>query len=163
MARPTIYHRPMTNAERMRRYRARKKEPQQPRLPTVRELAQGKLVPGNEVSERTMYYCKVARTGFDKDFWYNYRTGKYRAGLQGIGIQFLAEVVQFGTIRAQQLVREAIERKDAATARALWRKLIRRGKRYAKLRQRREASAEYHRFYAKHGRSPLPWWLRDRP
>ena len=158
MARPTIYHRPMTDAERMRRYRARKHDPQ-PRPPTVREWAQRA-----KVSERTCYYSKIASTGFDKDFWHNYVGGKYNDHIgHCIGIQFLAEVVQYGTVRAQHLVREAIEREGDAAARALWRRIIRRGKRYAELRRRREASAEYHRYYEKHGRSPLPWWLRDRP
>jgi hypothetical protein len=149
----------MTNAERMRRYRARKKEPQQPRPPTVRERAQLR-----RISERTVYYANIASTGFDKNFWDNYVAGKYNDHIGNcIGVQFLAEVAQFGTVRAQQLVREAIEREGSAAARALWRKLIRRGKRYAELRRRREASAEYHRYYEKHGPRPLPWWLRDRP
>ena len=156
MARPTIFDRPMTDAERMRRYRARKKEPQQPRPPTVREWAHER-----RVSERSVYYAKIASTGFDKNFWHNYVGGKYNDHIgHCIGIQFLAEVVQYGTVRAQHLVREAIEREGDAAARALWRRIIRRGKRYAELRRRREAATEYRRYYAKHG--PLPWWRRER-
>jgi hypothetical protein len=143
----------MTDAERMRRYRARKHDPQ-PRPPTVREQAQR-----IKVSERVLYYTKIALTGFDKAFWDNYRTGKYNNDIGNcIGIQFLAEVVQYGTVRAQHLVREAIEREGDAAARALWRRIIRRGKRYAELRRRREAATEYRRYYEKHG--PLPWWRK---
>jgi len=60
-------------------------------------------------------------------------------------------------------VRVAIERQGGNAARTLWRKLIRRGQRYAELRRRRAAAAEYRRHYEKHGPRPRPWWLRDRP
>jgi hypothetical protein len=155
MARLTIYWRAMTDAERMRRYRAHKRDPQ-PRPPTMREQAQRA-----KVSERTLYYSQVAQTlGWGTKFWRNYVTDKYG---DPVGIQFLAELAQYGTPRAQDLVRVAIERQGGNAARTLWRKLIRRGQRYAELRRRRAAAAEYRRHYEKHGPRPRPWWLRDRP
>src|SRR5262245_50885450 len=120
MARPTIYDRPMTAAERMRRHRARKQEPQQ-RQPTVRELARQKRIP-----ERSIYYAKVARSAWDRDFLVNYVEGKYRGR---IGIQWLAEVAEHASAKALRAVREAIERDGGEAAHALWRKLIRRGAR----------------------------------
>lgn len=132
----------MTAAERMRRYRARKREPQQ-RTKTVRESARQ-----IHVSERTMYYPRIALLGWDQDFLANYGAGKYRGR---IGVQWLAEVAQYGSTQALRALRATIEREGSEAAHALWRRLIRRGARYEQLRRRRRTAAQTRRYYQKYG------------
>jgi hypothetical protein len=119
MARPTLFDRPMTAAERMRLYRARKRGVvvAQSQRTTVRQLAEQ-----DGISERLIYYVRAfARytlIEWDEDMV------RFLGSHGKIGIPFLAEVCRYGDAAAQTAVRDCIKQSGAAAGKALWRQLM---------------------------------------
>jgi hypothetical protein len=114
MARP-IFNRPMTAAERMRRYRARQRDGSPARI-TRRECAK---IMG--VSERIYYAI---------DQFQRYAAFRWHpdiiAGKHGrLGWHFLAIVCSHGSAAQQRLIHDTIRRDGATAGRATWRKLLR--------------------------------------
>ena len=123
MARPTIFDRPMTAAERMRRYRERKRDGVQQPV-TVREMIASS--PYGPVSERSVYYVRA---------WHRDSLIKWHPdGLRGfldqhadelrpVSVAFLAEVCRYGDARTQRKIRDRINKAGISAGHALWRKL----------------------------------------
>src|SRR4051812_2494422 len=119
MARPTIFERPMTAAERMRRYRARKRSGL-PQPTTVRQLAAKA-----RASERTVYYVKAwARASLIK--WHpNGVRGfldQHADEIRPVSVAFLAEVCRHGDARTQRKIRDRMNKAGISAGHALWRK-----------------------------------------
>jgi hypothetical protein len=118
MARPPIYDESMTDAERMRRYRARKREgnQSQPKM-TVRQSARV-----HRVSERTCYYARAFIRNSLIEWGDVLAARKYGR----IGVAFLAEVCQYGSAEEQREVHDCIKQNGAAAGRKLWQEIIER-------------------------------------
>jgi hypothetical protein len=116
MARPTLYHRPLTAAARMRRYRARKAAGVTKPM-TVRELCQR-----YGISERYHYYVKaIMRNSL---ITWDDGLDAFLGNHGKIGLEFLAEVCRYGDAAAQTAVRDRIKQSGAAAGKALWRQLM---------------------------------------
>jgi hypothetical protein len=120
MTRPTIFDRPMTPAERMRRHRARGPRPT-PRNVTeaLAHMTRAQQAAHVGSSLRQWYYVReFAR--FREIKW----TGDVLNGRHGkVGMAFLAWVCKYGDRDVQQMIHDCIRRKGAAAGRALWREL----------------------------------------
>jgi hypothetical protein len=117
MARHTIYDQPMSPAERMRRYRARKKLwPIQPKTRDEALLPVKKFARFLRVSERQYFYHCVFRDHSLIKWGDELLNGKYGK----VGIHFLAEVCKHGDASAQRAIRNRIRKAGAAAGRELW-------------------------------------------
>jgi hypothetical protein len=138
MARPTLFDRPLTAAERMRLHRARKAAGAGKTRKTVRQLCQL-----HGVSERSFYYVQA----FQRDSLIDWSDGvtcfasmgkegmallakvwpaiTFLGGTHGkASMEFLAEVCRYGDAAAQIAVRDCIKQSGAAAGKALWRQLM---------------------------------------
>jgi hypothetical protein len=114
--RPTIFDRPLSPAERMRRHRARKAHP----LPAPRDVYEALARKPRKqqadylgISLRQWYYLKEFRR-YREIKW----SGDVLNGKHGkIGIAFLAWVCKFGDRDAQQTIHDCIRREGAAATR----------------------------------------------
>jgi hypothetical protein len=124
MARPTIFDPPMTAAERMQRYRERKRHPL-PEPDTITEALR-RTTPKNRAryvgrSVRSLHYIGVFLRCQEIKWDDAILDGKYGR----CGIAFLAEVCKYSNAAGQQAVRDCIrEHRSAAAGRALWRRLV---------------------------------------
>jgi hypothetical protein len=113
----------MTAAERMRDYRARKRNPRPPPKDINECLArstrkeQARYV-GKSV--RSWYYVKEFCRYSEIEWEGDVLNGKYGR----IGIAFLAWVCRYGDATVQQMVHDRIKEAGAAAGRALWRDLL---------------------------------------
>jgi hypothetical protein len=123
MARPTLGDRPMTSAERMRRYRARKRCPDP--VPTDT----------NDCLQRCTRKQQAAHLNMSARQWaYVNEFSRYREiewdrdvldGKHGkIGVGFLAWVCKYGAAPVQRLIHDTIKQKGATAGRALWLELL---------------------------------------
>jgi|SRR6516162_6052351 hypothetical protein len=114
--RPTIFDRPMTSAERVRRHRAIKRENGGviPKRVTRKERAK---IAGTSL--RTFY----AIQRLDRDAAIRWPPDILNGRYGRVGLQFLADVSGYGSIAEQRKVRDTIRRKGAAAGRALWRQI----------------------------------------
>ena len=144
MARPTIYDTPMTPAERMRRYRDRKRNPP-PRAETHAEALRQALTTKRKLadyvnrSERWVYYLGVYGRERLIDWDGDVVNGRYGK----IGMEFLAEVCRYGDAEAQQKVHDRIKASGAAAGRALWQEMI---QGHEELIRKHEHRREYREF-----------------
>jgi hypothetical protein len=123
MARPTLYEHAMTDAERMRRYRARKKSGEAPRRQTVRERAELFGISVRYFHYANLFY-RYSVMAQDKEFLDGLAKGTYGK----ISMVFLAEVTWYGTFKEQRAVCERIKQGGAAAGRAEWKQIISDGK-----------------------------------
>jgi hypothetical protein len=145
----------MTAAERMRRYRARKREPipeftpeqkiylqfradGRPRLMSNAEFARRIL----RCSLRHCYHLRAWQEWTDIEWGDDLLNGKYGR----VGAAFLAEVCTYGDARTQRAVRNRIRKAGAAAGRKLWLDLCRE-KGWWKLLARRERRIRRQRDY----------------
>jgi hypothetical protein len=141
MARPTLFDRPMTAAERMRLHRARKAAGAGKTMQTVRQLCQL-----HGVSEHSFYYVQA----FQRDSLIVWSDGvtcfasmgkdgmallaklwRYGGAITFLGgshgkasMEFLAEVCRYGDAATQTAVRDCIKQSGATAGKALWRQLM---------------------------------------
>ena len=118
MGRPAIYHVAMTPAERMRRSRARKREPEPKRegLAAVIRTRADFAHYGN-ISDRQAAYLHA----FRRDQLIEW-DGAVLDGKHGkVGLAFLAEVCRLGDATVQQAIHDDIKKHGAAHGRTLWR------------------------------------------
>jgi hypothetical protein len=117
MSRPPTFDKAMTAAERMRRYRARKREPRTAGIAgairTQKDFARfiGK-------SPRYVAYLYAWQRYSLIEWEGDVIDGKYGR----VGFAFLADVCRFGDVDAQRTIHDAISTHGAAYGRSLWRR-----------------------------------------
>lgn len=127
MARPRIFDdHALTPAERMRHYRARKKQVRPKTanrnevLASMTKAQQAKYI-GKSV--RSWYYVSVFIRDSEIEWDDDVVDGKHGK----IGIAFLAEVCKYGTRESQQLIHDRIKTAGAKAGRALWSQFLKEG------------------------------------
>ena len=116
MPRPTIFDRPMTAAERMRRWRAARQNGATPPDRITSKQRAGVM----RRSVRQFYLIQE----FDRFATFTWHPDILNNKHGRCGMRFLALVCRFGTPAEQRRIHDIIRRKGAAAGRALWRDIL---------------------------------------
>jgi hypothetical protein len=117
MGRPPIYDSPMSEAERMRRYRARKRAPERPDPLLALYGRNNKVIARKLGISLRKYQYMSAFVRHRLIEWDPQICSKYGK----VGFAFLAEVCRFSDAGTQQLVNDMIKEHGAAYAKQVWR------------------------------------------
>lgn len=116
MARPTLFDRPLTPAERMRIYRARKAGKSW--LPPV-PVTQAEIARACRQSLRARYY----ETAIERHRLIDWPDAIFDGQYGKVGLAFLADVCRHGDAEHQQLICDVIQQEGPGAAREIWRDL----------------------------------------